>query len=121
MLAWASEILDQMQGICELLDEGDSTKPYSSALAVQAAKIKEVELTPSARLIRELRDTGESFFDLALRTSATHKAYFLDLYQPNESVLRRFAEEAEESLRQAEAMAAAPRGDFDQYLADYFS
>ena len=82
-----------MQGICELLDEGDSTKPYSSALAVQAAKIKEVELTPSARLIRELRDTGESFFDLALRTSATHKAYFLDLYQPNESVLRRFAEE----------------------------
>jgi glutamate--cysteine ligase len=121
MLAWASEILDQMQGICELLDEGDATKPYSSALAVQAAKIKEVELTPSARLIRELRDTGESFFDLALRTSATHKAYFLDLYQPNEAVLRRFAEEADESLRKAEAMATAPRGDFDQYLADYFS
>jgi len=121
MLGWAAEILDQMQGICELLDEGDATKPYAAALAVQAAKIKEVELTPSARLIRELRDTGESFFDLALRTSATHKAYFLDLYQPNESVLRQFAEEAEESLRQAEAMAAAPQDDFDQYLADYFS
>ena len=121
MLDWGREILDQMQGICELLDEGDASKPYSAALAVQAAKIKEVELTPSARLIRELRDTGESFFDLALRTSATHKAYFLDLYQPNEAVLRRFAEEAEESLQKAEAMAAAPRGDFDQYLADYFS
>ena len=121
MRSWAGEILDQMQGICELLDEGDASKPYSAALAVQAAKIKEVELTPSARLIRELRDTGESFFDLALRTSATHKAYFLDLYQPNEAVLRRFAEEAEESLQKAEAMAAAPRGDFDQYLADYFS
>jgi hypothetical protein len=66
-------------------------------------------------------ETGESLFDLALRTSATHKAYFLDLYQPNEAVLRRFAEEADESLRKAEAMAAAPRGDFDQYLADYFS
>lgn len=121
MRSWAAEILDQMQGICELLDEGDASKPYGAALAVQAAKIKEVELTPSARLIRELRDTGESFFDLALRTSATHKAYFLDLYQPNEAVLRRFAEEAEESLQKAEAMAAAPRGDFDQYLADYFS
>lgn len=121
MRSWAAETLDQMQGICELLDEGDASKPYSAALAVQAAKVKEVELTPSARLIRELRDTGESFFDLALRTSATHKAYFLDLYQPNEAVLRRFAEEAEESLQKAEAMAAAPRGDFDQYLADYFS
>jgi len=121
MLSWASEILDQMQGICEQLDEGDASKPYSAALAVQAAKVKEVELTPSARLIRELRGTGESFFDLALRTSATHKTYFLDLYQPNEAVLRRFAEEADESLRKAEAMASAPRGDFDQYLADYFS
>ncbi len=121
MLSWASEILDQMQGICEQLDEGDASKPYSASLAVQAAKVKEVELTPSARLIRELRGTGESFFDLALRTSATNKTYFLDLYQPNEAVLRRFAEESDESLRKAEAMASAPRGDFDQYLADYFS
>ena len=121
MLGWAAEILDQMQGICELLDEGDASKPYSAALAVQAAKVKEVELTPSARLIRELRETDESFFDLALRTSAAHKAYFLDLHQPNDAVLRRFAEEAEESLHKAEALAADPRGDFDQYLADYFS
>jgi len=121
MLEWAREIIDQMQGICEQLDEGDPQKPYSAALAVQAAKLDDVALTPSARLIKEIGETGESFFDLALRTSATHKGYFLDLHQPNEARLREFADQAAESLEVAEAMASAPQKDFDAFLADYFS
>lgn len=121
MLEWAREIIDQMQGICEQLDEGDPQKPYSAALVVQAAKLDDVALTPSARLIKEIGETGESFFDLALRTSATHKGYFLDLHQPNEARLREFADQAAESLEVAEAMASAPQKDFDAFLADYFS
>ena len=121
MLQWAREIIDQMQGICELLDEGDPQKPYAAALAVQAAKLDDVALTPSARLIKEIGETGESFFDLALRTSATHKGYFLDLHEPNEARLREFADQAAESLEVAEAMASAPQKDFDVFIADYFS
>lgn len=121
MREWAREILDGMQGICELLDEGDPQKPYAAALAVQAAKLDDVSLTPSARLIAELRSTSESFFDLALRTSATHKAYFLDLHEPNAGRLREFAEEAEQSLQAAETQARVPQEDFDVFLARYFS
>jgi glutamate--cysteine ligase len=121
MIQWAREIIDQMQGICELLDEGDPQKPYAAALAVQAAKLEDVALTPSARLIKEIGETGESFFDLALRTSATHKGYFLDLHEPNEARLREFADQAAESLEVAEAMASAPQKDFDVFLSDYFS
>jgi glutamate--cysteine ligase len=121
MIEWAREILDQMQGVCELLDEGDPQKPYAAALAVQAAKLDDVALTPSARLIKELRDTGESFFDLALRTSRTHKDYFLELHEPNDARLRQFADEAAESLEVAEAMAGAPQQDFEAFLAAYFS
>ena len=121
MLDWAREILDQMQGVCEMLDEGDPQKPYAAALAVQSAKLDDVSRTPSARLIKELRETGESFFDLALRTSRTHKSYFLDLHAPNEARLRQFADEATESLEVAEAMARAPQQDFDEFLAAYFS
>lgn len=110
-----------MQGVCELLDEGDPQKPYSAALAVQALKLDDVALTPSARLVKEINETGESFFDLALRTSATHKGYFLDLHEPNQARLREFADQAAESLEAAEAMARAPQKDFDAFLADYFS
>ena len=61
----------------------------------------EPALTPSARTLAELHATGESFAQLALRMSRLHKAYFLDLYPPNEQRLAEFAAEAEESLREA--------------------
>jgi glutamate--cysteine ligase len=120
MRDWALEIIDGMHGIAELLDQGDPARPYATALATQKAKVEDVGLTPSARLIRELRDTGESFFDLALRMSAQHKRYFLDLYPPNEPRLDEFRREADESHDAATAAMRASTGTFDQYLADYF-
>jgi glutamate--cysteine ligase len=120
MREWARELLDGMTGICEVLDHGDPARPYGQALATQAAKIEDVELTPSARLLSELV-AGESFFDLALRMSATHKAYFLDLYPPNEEQLGEFSREARESLAAQHALEAADRGTFAQYLARYFA
>jgi glutamate--cysteine ligase len=120
MREWARELLDSMAGICELLDAGDPARPYSQALATQAAKIEDVALTPSARLMTELT-AGESFFDLALRMSAAHKAYFLDLYPPNEERLKEFAEEAQQSLTAQRSIEAADRGTFEEYLAQYFA
>jgi glutamate--cysteine ligase len=120
MREWARELLDSMTGICDLLDQGDPGRPYSQALATQSAKIEDVALTPSARLLAELT-AGESFFDLALRMSATHKAYFLDLYPPNEERLREFAAEAAESLAAQQAIEAADRGTFEEYLDRYFA
>jgi glutamate--cysteine ligase len=117
---WARELLDAMTGICEVLDHGGADRPYSQALAAQTAKVEDVALTPSARLMAELA-SGESFFDLALRMSATHKAYFLDLYAPNEERLREFSLEARESLAAQHAIEAADTGTFEEYLARYFA
>src|SRR6516162_8083096 len=120
MHEWARELLDSMNGICEILDRGEPSRPYSQALATQTAKIEDVALTPSARLMSELA-AGESFFDLALRMSATHKAYFLDLYPPNEERLREFSREAGESLAAQQAIETADRGTFEEYLGRYFA
>jgi len=117
----ARELLDSMTGICEILDRGDAARPYSQALATQAAKVADVALTPSARLMEELTTTSESFFDLALRMSATHKAYFLDLYAPNEERLAEFAHEADESHAKQRQIEASDRGSFEEYLARYFA
>jgi glutamate--cysteine ligase len=109
-----------MGGICDVLDRGDAERPYSQALATQAAKIEDVALTPSARLMSEL-NAGESFFDLALRMSATHKAYFLDLYPPNEERLKEFSQEAHDSLAAQRKIESNDRGTFKEYLARYFA
>jgi len=120
MRDWAAELLDSMAGVCEILDRGEAERPYAQALAAQAAKVADVARTPSARLMAEL-EGGESFFDLALRMSAAHKAYFLDLYPPNEERLGELGEEARESLTAQRRIEGSDKGTFDEYLARYFA
>ena len=55
------------------------------------------------------------------RMSATHKAYFLDLYPANDERLAEFRREAEESLEKQQQIEASDRGSFEDYLARYFA
>lgn len=119
MRDWARELLDAMQGLCELLDHGEAARPYTTALEQQRAKVDDVERTPSARLLAEMRQSGESFFQLAQRMSKLHKDYFLGLYPPNERRLADFAAAAKESHQAQARIEAADRLDFDTYLARY--
>ena len=117
---WAGEILDAMQGTCELLDHGDPARPYSTALALQVQKVADPAATPSARLLKEMRETGESFFDLAFRMSATYKSYFTDLQSLDEARTAEFSAEAEASLEAQARLEAEPQKPFREYLGDYF-
>jgi len=121
MSEWARELLDSMQGLCEMLDHGEQACPYAAALDQQRAKIEDAERTPSARLLTEMRQSGESFFHLARRMSKLHKDYFLDLYPPNERRLAEFAAAAQESHDEQRRIEAADRMDFDAYLARYLA
>jgi len=121
LASWAHELLDSMQGICELLDAGEAQQPYKAALEQQRAKIEDVERTPSARMLAEMRQTGETFFELAQRMSRLHKDYFLDLYPPNERRLAEFAAAAEESHAAQSRIEASDRLAFDEYLARYLA
>lgn len=119
MTQWARELVDSMQGIAEVFDRGDPARPYSAALAVQAAKIDNAALTPSARMLAELESTGESFFDLALRMSRLHKEYFLALQSPTVGRQQEFRVAADESLTAQSTIEASDKVSFEQYLADY--
>jgi glutamate--cysteine ligase len=121
MLQWAGELLDAMQGICELLDQGEPTRPYMTALEQQRAKVDDVERTPSARLLAEMRQSGETFFQLAQRMSKLHKDYFLDLYPPNQQRLADFAAAAQQSHEAQARIEGSDKTDFDTYLANYLA
>jgi glutamate--cysteine ligase len=121
MADWARELLDSMQGLCELLDQGEAARPYTAALEQQRTKIDDVERTPSARLLTEMRQSGESFFQLSRRMSKLHKDYFLGLYPPNQQRLAEFAAAARESHDAQRRIEAADTLDFDSYLAQYLA
>jgi glutamate--cysteine ligase len=120
--SWAAEILDGMTGICEMLDHGDPAQPYVQALRSQQEKVDNVESTPSARLLREMVTSGESFQAMSLRMSRGYRDYFVDLTAPNEGRLAEFASEARESLAKQASIEDAQRGEnFNVYLARYFA
>jgi glutamate--cysteine ligase len=121
LASWAAEILDGMAGVCELLDEGDATKPYTTALHAQQQKIEDSECTPSARLLAELAGGEENFFELTLRMSRAHQDYFRALPAPNEGRLAEFEIGARESHVKQAAIEAAQTGSFEDYLAEWFA
>jgi len=120
---WAAELLDEMLPVCEWLDAAAAQPvgPYQQALLDQLAKVQEPERTPSARLLAELEQRGESFAGLALRFSQEHRE---QLRASGPEVPERFTElEAlgEESLRALAQLEARQRSGFEGYLAQYLA
>ncbi len=119
LVDWAGEVLDQMQGICELLDEGEPSRPYAAALAFQRAKLDDLSELPSARLLDEMRRQGMSFFDVALWMSQMHRDYFRELYPPNPGRLAALRAEASQSLEEQRAVEARDKLPFAEFVARY--
>lgn len=117
---WAEEILDGMRGIAEILDAGDALTPYTRSLETQAAAVSDPDMTPSARMLSDMRANGESFEDYALRISKEHAQTFRDRFLSAERAefFRRLTEESLEEQRQIEA---ADRLSFDEFLQRYFA
>lgn len=118
---WAAEILDQMQGLCELLDAGNGARPYAAALALQRAKLENPALLPSARLLAELEREQVSFFQLALSMSRMHRDYFQDLYPPNPGRLAELRTEADDSIEEQQSVEARDTLPFGEFVARYFA
>jgi glutamate--cysteine ligase len=118
---WAAEIVDGVRGTAELLDTGDPARPYTSAVEVQAAKVVDVGLTPSARLLAELRKSGEGFSPWVLQVSAAHRKHFLEVAPVDAPVLSQLAQAAEDSLDEQAIIERSDKGSFEEYLARWFA
>jgi glutamate--cysteine ligase len=119
LAAWACEVLDRMAPVAELLD-GGSDGPRSRNLARQRDKVDDPELTPSARVLREMRENGEGFFAFADRIAEGRRAEFA-ARPPSPDRDRLFAEMAEASRLRQREIEDADREDFDTFLARYFA
>ncbi len=117
---WSLEICASMQGICELLDKAHDNSPYTHALKKQIEKIHQPELTPSARMLEEMRENGEGFYHFAKRMSQQHYNYFKDVFLSAEQQ-QFYKKVVEESLVRQGKIEAEDNLSFDEYLKNYFS
>ena len=72
-------------------------------------------MTPSARLLTELRDNGASFLEYGQAIATAHRDYFLAM-APDAEMLRRQQQLAAESLVAAAQLEVADDSSFSEYL-----
>ncbi len=117
---WALEICDAMTEVCALLDGNTSKHPYRQALARQRRLVENPDLTPSARVLAEMRNSKESFFEFARRKSLEQQWYFAELPVDFERE-QTLVELAARSIQKQKEIEVADKVDFDQFLQDYFN
>ena len=122
--AWANQLIGRIGPVAALLDDQHNDRhndggAHAASLAVQQAKIDDPALTPSARVLGEVRAIGSSAA-FGLRQSRLHAAYFRENgLMPAEE--RMFDELAAASLAEQAAIEQAPGPCFDDFVAAYNS
>jgi glutamate--cysteine ligase len=91
---------------------------YTAAVAAASSALRDPSLTPSARLLAALRDSGATFFDFAFDLARRHQAYFRALPLPSERHVE-FEAAAARSLAEAAALEARPDVSLDEYVRQY--
>ena len=117
---WAAELLQRSEDCATLLDEARGGHEYRSAVDAQRALLAAPEQTPSARVLREMREDGLPFFRFGMRYSRRWAEHFRA--RPlDPATLQAFEEESARSLAEQAGLEATEEPRFEDYLADYFA
>jgi len=117
---WANDILKSMQPVCDILDKGNTEKPYTTALEHQFSAVKNPELTPSAKILHGMKNTDQPFGCLGLSTSKIHKQYF-KTNTLDAKTTQQFDLMSVISQQKQQQIEASDTLSFDGFLENYFS
>jgi glutamate--cysteine ligase len=116
----ADTLLSQLGPVAQLLEQATASSGYSSSLQEQVAKIADPELTPSARILREMRERDLPFFRLAMAYSEQWADYFRSR-QLTPQLQAEFEQESRRSVQARKEIENADNISFEQYLGNYYS
>ena len=114
---WCRRHIGAMKPLAALLDSGYSTQLYSDALTAMLARVDDVDLTLSARMIEDTVEQGGTW---GFGSYMAHQ--HLDTYEQHhlsEERLAYFSAAAQQSVEMQQALEQDTSLSFDQYLAHY--
>lgn len=119
---WAEDLLDRIDRTAAAFDAQRGGAHYAHSMALQRAKVQDVTLTPSARVmavLEPLRGTkGGAFQAFALDQSKRHAQTLRDMpLEP--AVVDHFETLARKSLDTQAELERTQVGDFDAFVAAY--
>jgi glutamate--cysteine ligase len=118
---WGREILDKVEQVAAAIDRSEGENCYVQAVSGLAALIDDADKTPSARLLNELHQRGDSFFEYAISMARSHRDYFASITPLSEQRHEEFLQEAKLSLERQHEIEAADLISFEEYLAHYYA
>lgn len=118
--SWGSELLSEMQIVCTVLDEQHHTTKYSESLQQQQAAIDDSSLTPSARVLHDMHENQECFFEFASRISNQHEIQLRNSALSEKDMIF-FQNHVRQSVEKQRQIEASDTQTFDQFLHNYFS
>ncbi len=116
----ATTLLKSLDGIAALLDRSHESSNYAEALADQKAKIADPELTPSARMLREMKETKLPFFRLEMEYSKRWGKHFRASTLSPEA-REKLNSQTQQSLEKLADIEKSDTRDFKSYLTDFYS
>jgi glutamate--cysteine ligase len=117
---WADELLDEIRPIASLLDSVHGCRDYSATLEEQQAKVTDPGLTPSARVLREMRERDQTFYRFGMNYSQRWAEYFRA--RPLSAELEHaFRTETERSLELQREIEQSDDIGFEQYLKKFYA
>ncbi|MFL9925516.1 glutamate--cysteine ligase [Herbaspirillum lusitanum] len=115
---WGLELLERMAPVAALLDQQAGGDEHARSMATQRAKLNDADLTPSARVLREVQANGNSFPAFALRQSQLQADELMARPLSAEQTAD-FVAMAQASLDAQTSMERTQTGDFDTFVAAY--
>ncbi len=117
--AWASELLEKIKPIAQLLDQAQGTDEHVESIAAQQAKVDDASLTPSAKVLASMKQHNEGFTAFSLRQSRAHAEYFRSKPLSAEEQAHFEALASTSIAEQAELEQTEEPVDFDTFVGAY--
>ncbi|VAW54067.1 Glutamate--cysteine ligase [hydrothermal vent metagenome] len=117
---WANELCNEMKAAASLLDRANHSENYFSSVKSQIASVFDPCLTPSARMLAEMKENDEGFFHYAQRKSKLHYQYYKK-HSLSADKINFFETMANDSLIKQKTIEADDVVSFDVYLKNYFN
>jgi len=115
---WASELIERIRQLADLLDQAHGGDAHAKALDAQQAKVDDASLTPSAQVLARMTEHDESFVQFSLRQSRIHAETFRE--QPlSHDQQQAYETLARESLAKQSELEQEEVGDFDLFVGAY--
>lgn len=115
---WANELMVDITHAATMLDNVHNTDAYTEACVAQQRKITDPSLTPSARLLEAMRETGQAFCRYTMSQSAATNAHFRAQKLAPER-LQKFQEASRLSVVKQAEIEANDCIDFDEFLRQF--